>query len=329
MRSIYHLTFIVLILAAACKGNKGHNTTTRPGSDGLPPDPSSIAPKLDSSIVTTVANSVAFLFSGSNPIQTGVTPGAFEDRRMAVLKGRLLDSSQAPLTGVVVSLLSHPEFGSTLSRADGRFDLVVNAQGAITLDFSKAGFLSAQRQVLSEWNHFHSVDDVVMLPVDGQVTALVAGAPSLQVARASVVADTDGKRQATLLIPAGTTASMTLANGQTQSLTNLHSRATEYTQGDNGPKAMPGTLPPTSGYTYAVEWSVDEAQSVGATSVLFSQPAISYLENFLKFPAGTAVPIGYYDRQSGTWKADDNGRVVTLLGGWTCPTRHQWRWHSR
>ena len=39
----------------------------------------------------------------------------------------------------------------------------------------------------------------------------------------------------------------------------LNIRATEFTIGANGPAAMPGELPPTSAYTYAVEYSVDEA----------------------------------------------------------------------
>ena len=55
----------------------------------------------------------------------------------------------------------------------------------------------------------------------------------------------------------------------------LNVRATEYTVGGTGPKAMPALLPPLSAYTYAVEFSVDEAQAAGATTVQFSQPVVS------------------------------------------------------
>ena len=51
----------------------------------------------------------------------------------------------------------------------------------------------------------------------------------------------------------------------------LNVRATEFTIGDSGPAAMPGELPPTSAYTYAVEYSVDEADEAGATDVALRQ----------------------------------------------------------
>jgi hypothetical protein len=39
----------------------------------------------------------------------------------------------------------------------------------------------------------------------------------------------------------------------------------------------------------------------------------SYVENFIGFPVGTAVPTGYYDRQKGVWVGSDNGRVIEVL----------------
>jgi len=43
---------------------------------------------------------------------------------------------------VTITVLNHPEFGQTLSRTDGMFDLAVNGGGALTLTFAKAGFLA-------------------------------------------------------------------------------------------------------------------------------------------------------------------------------------------
>ena len=108
--------------------------------------------------------------------------------------------------------------------------------------------------------------------------------------------DTDGSRRVIVVFPAGTAATMTLPNGSTQPLTTMHVRATEYTVGPNGPVAMPANLPGLSGYTYCVELSVDEAIAAGAVGVIFSQPVVTYVENFLKFPVGTDVPVGIYDR---------------------------------
>src|SRR5688500_2470994 len=97
-------------------------------------------------------------------------------------------------------------------------------------------------------------------------------------------------------------------------LNSLHVPATEYTVGPNVPAAMPGALPPSSAYTYAVELSVDEAVAAGATTVQFSQPIPLYVENFLGFPVGGAVPAGYYDRVKGQWVASDNGKIIRVIG---------------
>ena len=55
---------------------------------------------------------------------------------------------------------------------------------------------------------------------------------------------------------------------------------------------MPAPLPPTSGYTYALELTADEALAAGATHVTFDPPLAFYVENFLDFPVGEVVPAG-------------------------------------
>lgn len=107
---------------------------------------------------------------------------------------------------------------------------------------------------------------------------------------------------------------MKLADGSEQPLASLSVRATEYSVGPNGPKAMPATLPPQSGYTYCVELSADEALAANATSVEFSQEVAFYVDNFLGFPTGEGVPVGYYDRVQAIWVPLWNGRVVKILG---------------
>lgn len=170
-----------------------------------------------------------------------------------------------------------------------------------------------QRSVQTTWRDWVPVEDVALTALDTVVTVVSANATTLQVARGSTVTDSDGVRQATLLVPAGTGATLTLPDGTTQALSSLSVRATEYTVGAGGPKAMPGTLPPASAYTYALEWSVDEALTTNATRVSFNQPVYFYLENFLGFPVGGDVPTGYYDRQLGAWQADADGRIVKIV----------------
>src|SRR5262249_23606762 len=131
-------------------GQTSPATTVTVGS-GFPPDPATVAPPLDRSVATTLATATAFLYSGPTPIQTGVAPGTMVPQRAAVLRGLVTDRSGAPLPGVTITVLHHPEFGQTLSRADGMFDLAVNGGGLLTVTYQQAGLLTAQRQVTVPW----------------------------------------------------------------------------------------------------------------------------------------------------------------------------------
>ena len=284
-----------------------------PGGD-LPPDPSTVASPLDRTVATDVASSTEFLYTGPDPIQTGVVPGAIEPYRVAVVRGRVLDRAGDPLPGVTISVRGHAELGSTLSRADGMFDLAVNGGGLVTIDYEKEGFLPSQRSVEAPWKDWAWTEDVVLVALAPEATSIASGAAGVQVARGAVETDADGSRRASLLFPAGTSAEMVLPDGSRQALPSLTLRATEYTVGESGPEAMPGPLPPGVGYTYAVELSADEAIAAGARSVEFSQPAYLYVENFLLFPVGSAVPVGWYDREIAAWVASDNGRVIEIVG---------------
>src|SRR5262249_47198596 len=170
------------------------------------------------------------------------------------------------LRSVTITIAGFPEFGSTLSRDDGRFDLAVNGGGLLTVDYTRAGYLPAQRQVTPQWQGFTYLPDVVLVPVDPAVTEVTMGNPQPQLAAGSPVTDADGTRQAVLLFPPNTTADVQLANGSFEALptASLNVHLTEYTIGANGPLAMPGELPPASAYTYAVQLSVDESLAEGA-----------------------------------------------------------------
>ena len=280
---------------------------------GFPPDPATVAPPLNPSVVTDLATATAFLYTGTNPIQTGVAPGTIESYRVVVLRGRVLTRDGEPLPGATLTTLQHPEFGQTVSREDGQFDMAVNG-GAITVHYARDGYLPVQRQVQTPWRDYIWLPDVVMIPLDEQVTTIDLSAnQAIQVAQGSAVSDEDGTRQATLLFAQGTEAELVLPDGSTQAISALNVRATEYTVGDTGPEAMPGELPPNSGYTYAVEFSVDEALAAGAVDVRFNQPVINYLENFLDLPVGGIVPVGYYDRLEGRWVPSDNGLIIQIL----------------
>ena len=280
----------------------------------VPPNPEDVAPEPDFTVTSNVRDSTAFLYTGDDPIQTSVGPDTIELKRAALLRGKVTTRLGAPLPGVSVTVLGHPEFGSTQTRADGMFDMGVNGGGHLTIDYRLDGFLSSQRTVDSPWQAYVTAPDIVLIPLDPVMTVIDLDAPGdMKVARGSMQTDDDGSRQATMLFPAGVAAELRMQNGTTQPISNLSVRATEYTVGDMGEMAMPGDLPPTSGYTYAVELSVDEAMAMGAASVDFDQSIPFYVENFLGFPAGTPVPTGYYDRAKGAWVPAPDGLVIKIV----------------
>jgi RHS repeat-associated protein len=257
--------------------------------------------------------STEFLYTGSNPVQTGVAGGVIAPDRVAVARGRVLAIDGTALPSVTVTVLGHPELGQTVTRADGRYDMAMNAGERLTLRFVRPGFLPSERAVDPPVRDFAAVNDVALVPYDAAVAAIEQGAATAQVAQGTSHTDSSGARRTTLIFTPGTRGTMRLADGSTRALGTMHVRVTEYTVGAMGPERMPGDLPPTSAYTHAVDYSVDEAVLAGATGVSFDQPVIAYTENFLHFPVGGVVPLGSYDSTTGHWVPSDNGRVVKIL----------------
>ncbi|MHB1273346.1 MAG: RHS repeat-associated core domain-containing protein [Rhodanobacter sp.] len=283
-------------------------------ASSLPPDPATVAPKLLPTVATPFQDQVGFLYSGPQPIQTGVAAGAIAPLHVAVVRGQVFDRANQPLPGVTVTVLDHPEWGQTLTRADGRYDMAVNGGGSLVLNFSASGYLTAQRTVDAPWHDFTVADPLVMVVPDAVATPVAFGAGNVQVAQSSLQSGNTGVRQTTVLIPAGTTATAVMPDGHTLAVSTAHLRATEFTVGGTGPSAMPANLPATSAYTYAVNLSLDEAEAAGATSVQFSKPVPVYVSNYMNISAGTRVPAGYYDPQAGAWKGSLDGVVAKVLG---------------
>ena len=117
-------------------------------------------------------SSTEFLYTGDNPIQTGMDQGTINPVRVAVIRGKVLDKDDTPLRQVIITVLDHPEFGQTLSRADGMFDMAVNGGGMLTVNYERNGYLPVQRTIDVPWQDFTFTPDVVMIPLDDQVTTI-------------------------------------------------------------------------------------------------------------------------------------------------------------
>ncbi|MCC6232433.1 MAG: hypothetical protein IT580_07295 [Verrucomicrobiales bacterium] len=282
---------------------------------GVVPRPETLAPPPPINAQASFADSTAFLYLGPNPVQIGVIPGTILPQRASVLRGLAKKRDGTPLAGVHVRILNHPEFGYTYTRADGMFDLGVNGGPLYTVDFQTRGYCPVQRQVQAPVQDFRCLEDVILVGMDPVATPVAFGTNApLQVATSSVQTDKAGTRSATVLFPPGTCATVELPDGTQQDCPVLTIRATEFTVGPGGPQAMPGPLPPTSAYTYAVELSGDEAVAMGANAIRFNQRVHVYVDNFLGMPTGALMPSAYYDRQISAWVPQENGVVIEVLG---------------
>ncbi len=289
--------------------------TATAADPALPPDPATVATAVSNGVVTLIGQSTAFLYTGDNPIQTGVASGTISAVQVAVLRGRVLDRLGAPLSGVTASINNHPELGQTLTRTNGQYDLAVNGGGILHLNFAKNGYLSVQRTLNVPWQNYIEVSDVNMCATDTNAVSVDMGAAGWQAASGPIVTDSDGSRRPVLLVPPGTRAWVYPAAGGTQEVSQLTLRFSEFTVGTNGPAAMPGDLPPTVAYTYALEVQAEEEQTRrDGAGVIFNTNVFLYLDNFLAYPEGMRIPLATYRDTVGAWVPEPDGRVLRLAG---------------
>lgn len=234
-----------------------------------------------------------------------------DPRRASWVTGHVVSLAGAPLSGVAVrGLGAFAGHGTARSDSNGDFALEVNGGGLVSVEVSAPGYIMAQRQVVAPWRAGGDVGIVTLVPVDSKSTTVTFdGNPTTRIVHQSTpVVDADGSRRATLVFAGHTTATVVQPDGTQTPLTgSLTVRATEFSK----PSAMPAPLPSRSGFTYCTELSVDGVDP--HATVQFSAPVVVWVDNFLHFPSGERVPVGYYDRNRAVWVPSDDGRVVTLL----------------
>lgn len=272
------------------------------------------APSNDTSAPADGTNSTSFLYSGDNPTQTGVDPDAIQSDTAAVVRGTVLDQSGAPIPGVLVNVVGHPEYGSTRTRSDGQFDMAVNGEETLTIELSADGYVSAERTVAVGTSDWDSLQAVTLMPLDSSATVIdfSGNADAFQAAAETYRDEAGAPRRSYLLFPPHVRATATFLDGSSQPLPVGTVRITGLTGEAFPPSAMPADLPVGTAYTYAVDYSVDEAAD--AESITLSAPAIAYLDNFLKLPVGTPVPSGELDLANGSWQPQPDGEVIGIVG---------------
>uniref|UniRef100_A0A4W3GQN3 Teneurin transmembrane protein 3 n=1 Tax=Callorhinchus milii TaxID=7868 RepID=A0A4W3GQN3_CALMI len=87
----------------------------------------------------------------------------------SVIRGQVLTADGTPLIGVNVSFLHYPQYGYTITRHDGMFDLVANGGASLTLSFERVPFITQYRTVWIPWNVFYVMDTMVMKKEENEI----------------------------------------------------------------------------------------------------------------------------------------------------------------
>ena len=240
-------------------------------------------------------------------IPLDATIESFDSRRFSLVTGLVHDVEGMPIASVAVTIHHHQEYGTSFTDSDGRFSLPVEGGGTTTLVYQKEGLITAHRKVYVPWNDIAIAETIQMIQEDPAATTIsFDGNPGTTVTHQSTqVSDGFGTRSCTMVFTGDNQAYEVDSQGAViRELGEIKIRATEFTSAE----AMPAILPPTSAYTYCAELSVD-----GVTRVKFAQPVVLWVDNFLGFDVGEAVPVGSYDRDKSVWVPERNGVVVELL----------------
>lgn len=270
------------------------------------------APVLDRTVASTLAESAAYLYTGTNPIQRDADAKVFDAKRLAMLHGRVSDPGSQPLAGVRVSVRGHKEYGYTFTRADGSYDLAANGGARLLLEYSLDGYLPAQRTSQPGWERHVYVDDLGMVAAQAKVSSILSESPEPQAITGDAVNDAHGKREPLVVFEAGTQAHAVLSDGTKTPLSGLTVSVTEYPISSSN-RFLPGTPMASTGPSYALEFEVAEAKELGALHVEFSQPISLYVENFAGLPVGSSLPLSTYDRVSGQWERGAAGHVIQVV----------------
>eukprot|EP00045_Choanoeca_perplexa_P016861 m.233264 g.233264 ORF g.233264 m.233264 type:complete len:2757 (+) comp17378_c0_seq1:134-8404(+) len=256
------------------------------------------------------------LLEGENATQMDHSMEAFSNESIALVSGLILDQQQVPLPGVIVAVMNRSEFGYTITASDGTFDLVVNGDGLVTLSVARPAYMTGRRTpFVAPLTLNQLANPIIIQPVSTVSTQVDLSRPGTAITEAvgETVTDTSGSRTTRTFVPPTLAASVrNNEDGSETPLSSMTIRQTEFTQGPNGQEAMPSELPDNSGYTYALEMSIDEASTNGSTDVVFSDPIPFYVDNFLNFPTGSAVPVGSFDRNAASWMPETDGRVIRI-----------------
>ena len=174
-------------------------------------------------------------------IPADATVDEYDAKRFSLITGLVRSIDDSPISDVSVTLHGHPEYGTVLTDAQGRFSLPVEGGTTLTVVYQKDGFITTHRKVYVPWNDIAIAETIQMIAQDPVATTVTFdGNPDTVVTHQSTeVTDEFGSRSATMVFTGDNHAYLVDENGNdVQELTTITTRATEYTT----PESMPADL---------------------------------------------------------------------------------------
>ncbi|MFH1653244.1 MAG: hypothetical protein ABIE74_04220, partial [Pseudomonadota bacterium] len=198
------------------------------------------------------------------------------------ITGTIFDADGKPLEGVTLQVRGQSIIAK--SQSDGRFGLPYepkNGSEEILVDVSISGFTTAHKLIRVNANRTATIGKVYLVQLDTATTAIGSSGGIHTSANGNMVMD----------IPEGAVT------------TEQNFRTTWFPAG----KTLPGDLPETSFFTYAMELEPDGAE--------FTKPVKTKFKNERGFAPGTPIPVGYFNKETGRWEHEGMG-VVDSTGEW-------------
>ncbi|MCK5644164.1 MAG: carboxypeptidase regulatory-like domain-containing protein [Gammaproteobacteria bacterium] len=79
-------------------------------------------------------------------IPSDATIEEYEEKRFSLITGQVNDDAGTPLPDVLITIYSHPQYGTAKTDAEGKFSIPVEGGGTIKVIFKKQGFITSHRQ---------------------------------------------------------------------------------------------------------------------------------------------------------------------------------------
>jgi hypothetical protein len=124
----------------------------------------------DLTAASTFFQQVRFLIEGDKPVQSYAKTEFYDPRRAAVIRGQVTTAAGEGIIGVRVSVdrtRGASNYGFTLTRPGGWFDMLVNGGGGVTLQFQRSPFRPLTRTFHVPWNRIQVIEPIVMAASSG------------------------------------------------------------------------------------------------------------------------------------------------------------------